>query len=59
MERYRIVRHYLHGGKRVGLGMSGLTLEQAKAYCANPETSSTTCKKYVNRRRTDMRGSVV
>ena len=38
---YKIVRSYLHGGKRTI--RRGLTLELAQAHCRDPETSSRTC----------------
>jgi hypothetical protein len=51
---YKIIRFYAKGAydtiKR------GLTLEQAQAYCQNPETSSSTCKEPHNTRRTQERG---
>lgn len=40
-DRYRIVRMFFKGGKRTI--KSGLTLEEAKAHCQDPETSSRTC----------------
>lgn len=40
--RYKIVRFYFKGGKRII--NTGLTLEQAKTHCGNPETSSRTAK---------------
>lgn len=51
---YKIVRHYFKGGKRVV--KRGLTLEQAQAHCKDPETSSRTCTKAHNVRRTAQRG---
>lgn len=53
-DRYKIVRMYLKGGKRVL--ERGLTLEEAQAHCRNPETSSKTCTGYAGRRRTELRG---
>lgn len=53
-ERYKIVRGYFKGGRRVI--MRGLTLEQAQAWCQNPETSSRTCRKAANVRRTRLKG---
>ena len=38
---YKIVRNYFNGGNRVIA--RGLTLEEARAHCNNPETSSSTC----------------
>jgi hypothetical protein len=51
---YSIVRHYQRGGKRVIA--TGLTEEQAQAWCANPETSSSTCIKPANKARTRKMG---
>lgn len=51
---YRVVRFYLNGPRRVI--KTGLTLEQAQAHCQDPETSSTTCKKAANVRRTRLMG---
>jgi hypothetical protein len=53
-ERYKIVRMYQRGGKRTI--SKGLTLEQAQAHCHDPETSSRTCKKAANVRRTKTKG---
>src|SRR5690606_981021 len=50
MTTYKIVRFYFRGERRVL--RRGLTLEQAQAHCRNPETSSETCKKWRNRKRT-------
>lgn len=54
MDRYRIIRMFFNGGKRVI--ERGLTLEQAQAHCKDPETSSKTCTKYDGRSRTRRRG---
>lgn len=51
---YKIQRLYFRGDRRTIA--TGLTLEQAQAHCSNPETSSSTCRKPANRRRTKMRG---
>ncbi len=40
-KKYQIVRISFHYGKRII--KTGLTLEQAKAHCQNPETSGSTC----------------
>lgn len=45
MTTYKIVRFYQHPDKPSRTVMRGLTLEQAKAHCADPETSSRTCKR--------------
>ena len=41
---YKIVRMYLQDGKRSRTIMTGLSLEQAQAYCRDPETSWKTAK---------------
>lgn len=51
---YKIVRYYQRGTNRVVT--RGLTLEQAQAHCADPETSSRTCTKAAGRKRTRERG---
>jgi hypothetical protein len=48
--KYRIVRMYFKGGKRII--ESNLTLDQAQAHCQNPETSSRTCTSSAGRART-------
>jgi hypothetical protein len=53
--RYRIVRMYFKGGKRVIA--SNLTLEEAQAHCQNPETSSSTCTTSAGRARTRRMGA--
>lgn len=59
MKTYRIIRFYFNNGhtlRRAVRGLSGLTEEQAQKHCNNPETSSSTCKKAINRQRTRERG---
>jgi hypothetical protein len=53
---YKIVLHYadLKLGKRTV--ERGLTLEEAQAYCRDPESSSHTCTSATGRRRTKQRG---
>jgi hypothetical protein len=51
---YKIVRIYFTGGRRTV--KSGLTLEEAKEHCSDPETSSNTCTLARNRRHTQERG---
>lgn len=51
---YAIVRGYFRGGRRVI--RRNLTLNEAQAYCRDPETSSRTCKKASNVRRTVVHG---
>lgn len=53
--KYKIVRSYFKGGKRTVL--TGLTLEEAQAYCKDPETSSRTCTKSANKARTRRMGA--
>lgn len=54
MTTYKIVRMYFKGGSRTI--KTGLTLEQAQAHCSDPETSSSTCTKSVNKARTRAKG---
>jgi hypothetical protein len=42
---YRIVRSYQNPNKRSRTVDNGLTLEEARAHCGDPETSSSTCTK--------------
>lgn len=51
---YKIVRLFFNGRKYTV--HRGLTLEEAKSHCSDPETSSSTCTKPVNRRRTKQCG---
>lgn len=53
-ERYKIVRGYFRGGRRVI--ERGLTLEQAQEHCKDPETSSRTCTKSAGKTRTRRMG---
>lgn len=43
MTTYRIVRKYQNDNEPEVEVETGLTLQQAQAYCKDPETSSTTC----------------
>jgi hypothetical protein len=52
---YRIVRMYLNDYPSRTI-KKGLTLEEAQAHCRDPETSSSTCKKPRNVRRTQRKG---
>lgn len=54
---YKIVRMYQSAQIRQRTIDTGLTLEQAQAHCRDPETSSRTCKKPHNRRRTRKLGA--
>ncbi len=49
---YRIVRFYRKGSRRRRVIDRGLTLEEARAHCSNPETSSSTCTSAAGRKRT-------
>lgn len=55
MSKYKIVRFFSNRGK-VTI-RTNVTLEQAQWHCNNPETSSTTCTKAVNRARTARYGA--
>ena len=50
--RYRIVRLYKSAGIRSRVIRRGLTLEQARSHCSDPETSSSTCTNSIGKRRT-------
>jgi len=54
-DRFKIVRMYFTGGRRTIT--TGLTLAQAQAHCADPETSSRTCTRSVARARTRRMGA--
>lgn len=56
MATYKIVRLYKDAGIRSRVIARGLTLEEAQAHCRDPETSSSTCTKYHNRKRTERLG---
>jgi hypothetical protein len=53
---YKIERLYFRSGSRRRTIATGLTLEEAQAHCRDPETSSSTCTKAANKRRTAQRG---
>lgn len=55
MDTYKIVRMYRDSYRKRVIAR-GLTLEEARAHCSDPETSSRTCTKAVNRRRTQQQG---
>jgi hypothetical protein len=48
--KYKIVRRYFRGGRRVIA--RGLSLAEAQSHCRNPETSSSTCQSAAGKRRT-------
>lgn len=54
MTTYKIIRMYFEGGHRII--KRGLTLEQAKAHCSDPETSSSTCTTATGKARTRRMG---
>lgn len=49
---YKIIRNYFNAGIRKRVIKTGLTLEQARQHCSNPETSSSTCTNKVGKART-------
>ena len=53
---YKIVRHFFKLGREDVDGLSGLTLDEAQAHCADPETSSSTCTLPAGVRRTAQHG---
>lgn len=53
---YRIIRFYESANIRRRIIDTGLTLEQAKAHCSDPETSSSTCTKAAGKARTKRLG---
>ena len=53
---YRIIRFYESANIRRRIIDTGLTLEQAKAHCSDPETSSSTCTKAAGKTRTKRLG---
>lgn len=56
MRKYKIVRMYFDRNVPRRTIKRGLTLEQAQEHCSDPETSSETCTKYANKRRTERFG---
>lgn len=55
MNRYKIVRHYLNGGRRIV--RRNVTLAEAQAHCTGPESSSRTATSKAARARTKRMGS--
>jgi hypothetical protein len=53
---YRIVRMFQRPGKRSRVIKSGLTLEEAREHCRNPETSSRKATSAKARRYTQQHG---
>lgn len=57
MATYKIVRMYFNSDIPKRTVKTRLTLEEAQAHCNDPETSSRTCTKAVNKRRTKACGA--
>lgn len=55
-DTYKIVRSYFDTQHPKEIVKKGLTLEEAQKHCQDPETSSRTCTKAMNKRRTKERG---
>jgi hypothetical protein len=51
---YKVIRFFFNGDRKVI--KTGLTLEEAKEHCNDPETSSKTCTKAAGRNRTLAKG---
>lgn len=51
---YRIVRHFQRNGQQTV--KRGLSAEEAREWCKDPETSSRTCEGDIPRRRTNIHG---
>jgi hypothetical protein len=49
---YKIIRRYFNESVRPRTMATGLSLEQAQAWCKDPETSSQTCVKTAGKART-------
>ena len=54
---YKIIRFFADPLVQNRTIATGLTLEQAQEHCSDPETSSRTCTKHHNRRRTKRLGA--
>ena len=55
-DTFKIVRSFRLGWRKRTIE-TGLTLEEAQAHCADPDTSSSTCTSAVGQRRTRERGA--
>lgn len=53
---YKIIRFYFNDDISNRVVKRGLTLDEAQAHCQDPETSSSTCQKRANVKRTEQRG---
>lgn len=56
METYKTIRFYRDMPERNCVVLTGLTLEQAKRRCSNPETSSSTAMSEWATRHTEIHG---
>ena len=56
-DTYKIIRHYRNAGIRRRAIKTGLTLEEARAHCSDPETSSRTATGATARARTRRLGA--
>ena len=56
MTMYKIVRFYERDACE-DIGIDGLTLEEAQAYCKDKEGSSKTCTTHSNKKRTELCGN--
>ena len=56
MKTYKVIRVYQNGMKQTVRGMTRLSEEEAQAHCPDAETSSKTCTKPANVKRTKLRG---
>jgi len=54
---YKIVRHFFNETWPNKTIQKGLTLEEAQAWCNNPETSSNTCTNPEGMKRTELFGA--
>lgn len=55
METYKIVRRYFKNFSKRTID-TGLTLQEAKDHCSNPETSSRTCTSAKGKKLTQQKG---
>jgi hypothetical protein len=57
MTTYKIVRAFFNSEHRSKVIVRGLTLDEAQAWCNNPETSSMTCKSVKSAKLTERYGA--
>ena len=55
-ETYKVVRMYRDHPELRRTVKRSLTLEQAQKHCSDPETSSSTCQRWLGRHRTQIYG---